>query len=116
MSEEFLKVARAAREAAAELAPLPRAPKDRALRAVADALVAHAAELVEANAADVERAREQGISEAMIDRLRLDEARIGAIAEAVRQVADLPDPVGEVVRGSTLPNGLELRQLRVPLG
>ncbi|MEV0994369.1 glutamate-5-semialdehyde dehydrogenase [Nonomuraea sp. NPDC050202] len=116
MSEEFLKVARAAREAAAELAPLPRAPKDRALRTIADALVAHAAEIVTANAEDVERARAQGISEAMIDRLRLDEARIGAIAEAVRQVADLPDPVGEVVRGSTLPNGLELRQLRVPLG
>ncbi|MCF6474245.1 glutamate-5-semialdehyde dehydrogenase [Nonomuraea sp. MG754425] len=116
MSEEFLKVARAAREAAAELAPLPRAPKDRALRAVADALVAHAAQIVTANAEDVERARAQGTSEAMIDRLRLDEARVGAIAEAVRQVADLPDPVGEVIRGGTLPNGLELRQLRVPLG
>ncbi|GAA0942601.1 glutamate-5-semialdehyde dehydrogenase [Nonomuraea longicatena] len=116
MSEDFLKVARAAREAAAELAPLPRAPKDRALRAVADALVVHSAEIVAANAEDVERAREQGISEAMIDRLRLDAARIEAIAEAVRQVADLPDPVGEVVRGGTLPNGLELRQLRVPLG
>ncbi|GAA2216400.1 glutamate-5-semialdehyde dehydrogenase [Nonomuraea monospora] len=116
MSEEFLKVARAAREAAAELAPLPRAPKDRALRAIADALVAHAAEIVTANAEDVERARAQGTSEAMIDRLRLDEARVGAIAEAVREVADLPDPVGEMVRGSTLPNGLELRQLRVPLG
>ncbi|MGN9846023.1 glutamate-5-semialdehyde dehydrogenase [Nonomuraea sp. H19] len=116
MSDDFLKVARAAREAAAELAPLPRAPKDRALRAVADALVAHAAEIVEANAKDVEQARSQGTSEAMIDRLRLDEARIAAIAEAVRQVADLPDPVGEVIRGSTLPNGLELRQLRVPLG
>ncbi|TDC03677.1 glutamate-5-semialdehyde dehydrogenase [Nonomuraea longispora] len=116
MSTEFLKVAHAAREAAAELAPLPRAPKDRALRAVADALVAHAEPIVEANAKDVERARSQGTAEAMIDRLRLDEARIAAIAEAVRQVADLPDPVGEVVRGATLPNGLELRQLRVPLG
>ncbi|MCK2217902.1 glutamate-5-semialdehyde dehydrogenase [Actinomadura sp. ATCC 31491] len=116
MSEEFLKVARAAREAAAELAPLPRAPKDRALRAVADALVAHAAGIVTANAEDVERARAQGTSEAMIDRLRLDEDRIGKIADAVREVADLPDPVGEVVRGGTLPNGLELRQLRVPLG
>ncbi|MFI6291639.1 glutamate-5-semialdehyde dehydrogenase [Nonomuraea sp. NPDC050790] len=116
MSEEFLKVARAAREAAAELAPLPRAPKDRALRAIADALVARAGEIVEANAKDVERAREQGTSEAMIDRLRLDAKRVEAIAEAVRQVADLPDPVGEVLRGSTLPNGLELRQVRVPLG
>ncbi|MFD1545397.1 glutamate-5-semialdehyde dehydrogenase [Nonomuraea guangzhouensis] len=116
MSEEFLKVARAAREAAAELAPLPRAPKDRALRAIADALVAHTAEIVEANAKDVAQAREQGTPEAMIDRLRLDARRIQAIAEAVHQVADLPDPVGEVIRGSTLPNGLELRQLRVPLG
>ncbi|MFI6504136.1 glutamate-5-semialdehyde dehydrogenase [Nonomuraea typhae] len=116
MSDEFLKVAQAAREAAAELAPLPRAPKDRALRAIADALVERAAEIVEANAQDVARAREQGTAEAMIDRLRLDERRIEAIAEAVRQVADLPDPVGEVVRGGTLPNGLELRQLRVPLG
>ncbi|WP_281395835.1 glutamate-5-semialdehyde dehydrogenase [Nonomuraea endophytica] len=116
MSEEFLKVAHAAREAAAELAPLPRAPKDRALRAIADALAAQAAQIVEANAKDVERAREQGTSEAMIDRLRLDVKRVEAIAEAVRQVADLPDPVGEVLRGSTLPNGLELRQLRVPLG
>ncbi|NUP69529.1 MAG: glutamate-5-semialdehyde dehydrogenase [Nonomuraea sp.] len=116
MSDEFLKVAQAAREAAAELAPLPRAPKDRALRTIADALVARAAEIVEANADDVERARAQGTSEAMIDRLRLDEGRVAAIAEAVRQVADLPDPVGEVVRGSTLPNGLELRQVRVPLG
>ncbi|MEO3800166.1 glutamate-5-semialdehyde dehydrogenase [Nonomuraea sp. B1E8] len=116
MSTEFLKVAHAAREAAAELAPLPRAPKDRALRAIADALVAHAAPIVEANAKDVEQARSQGTAEAMVDRLRLDEARIAAIAEAVRQVADLPDPVGEVVRGATLPNGLELRQLRVPLG
>ncbi|MET9066286.1 glutamate-5-semialdehyde dehydrogenase [Streptosporangium sandarakinum] len=116
MSEEFLKVARAAKEAAAELAPLPRSPKDAALRAVADALVTRAAEIVEANALDVERAREDGTSEYMIDRLRLDEARVRAIAEAVRQIADLPDPVGEVVRGGTLPNGLELRQVRVPLG
>ncbi|GAA2405211.1 glutamate-5-semialdehyde dehydrogenase [Nonomuraea africana] len=113
---EFVKVARAAREAAAELAPLPRAAKDAALRAIADALVANSPEILEANALDVDKAREGGTSEAMIDRLRLDEARIEAIAQAVRDIADLPDPVGEVVRGSTLPNGLELRQLRVPLG
>jgi glutamate-5-semialdehyde dehydrogenase len=116
MSEDFLKVARAAKEAAAELAPLPRAAKDAALRAVADALVAATAEIVEANAADVARARESGTPEAMIDRLSLDAGRIEAVAEAVRQVADLPDPVGEVVRGGALPNGLELRELRVPLG
>ncbi|GLX00715.1 glutamate-5-semialdehyde dehydrogenase [Microtetraspora sp. NBRC 16547] len=114
--EDFLKVARAAKDAATVLAPLPRAPKDLALRAVADALVARSAEIIEANAVDVEKARAGGVSEAMIDRLRLDAGRIEKIAAAVREVADLPDPVGEVVRGSTLPNGLELRQVRVPLG
>ncbi|GIH70205.1 glutamate-5-semialdehyde dehydrogenase [Sphaerimonospora thailandensis] len=115
-AEDFLKVAHAAREAATVLAPMPRAPKDTALRVVADALVAATDEIVAANAVDVDRAREGGTAEAMIDRLRLDADRIAKIAEAVRQVADLPDPVGEVVRGSTLPNGLELRQVRVPLG
>src|SRR4051794_16602992 len=113
---DFVRVATAAKEAATLLAPLSRAPKDAALRAVADALVARSAEIVEANAEDVAQARENGTSEAMIDRLRLDQARIEKIAQAVREVADLPDPVGEVVRGSTLPNGLELRQVRVPFG
>ncbi|WP_055481467.1 glutamate-5-semialdehyde dehydrogenase [Sphaerimonospora mesophila] len=115
-AEDFLKVAHAAREAATVLAPMPRAPKDAALRVIADALVSATDEIVAANAVDVDKARQGGISEAMIDRLRLDAARVEKIAEAVRQVADLPDPVGEVVRGSTLPNGLELRQVRVPLG
>jgi glutamate-5-semialdehyde dehydrogenase len=115
-AEEFLTVARAAKDATTVLAPLPRAPKDAALRAIADALVAATDEIVTANAADVEQARRNGTSEAMIDRLRLDAGRVEKIAAAVRQVADLPDPIGEVVRGSTLPNGLELRQVRVPLG
>ncbi|MDF5755273.1 glutamate-5-semialdehyde dehydrogenase [Spongiactinospora sp. TRM90649] len=113
---EFRAVAASAREAAAVLAPLARAEKDAALLAIADALVARSAEIVEANAADVARAREGGTAEAMIDRLRLDPGRIEAIARAVRDIAELPDPVGEVVRGNTLPNGLELRQVRVPLG
>ncbi|GAA0314783.1 glutamate-5-semialdehyde dehydrogenase [Actinoallomurus spadix] len=114
--EQVLEVARRARQAAAELAPLPRAVKDAALHAIADALVAGSARIVEANAADVARAREAGISEYMIDRLSLTDERIAAIAAAVRHVASLPDPVGESVRGYTLPNGLELRQVRVPLG
>ncbi|GAA1571431.1 glutamate-5-semialdehyde dehydrogenase [Actinomadura kijaniata] len=114
--EEFLRVARRAREAAAGLAPLPRSVKDAALHAVADALVASAAEIVKANASDVARARDNGTSEYMIDRLSLSPERIEAIAAAVRQVAALPDPVGETVRGNVLPNGLELRQVRVPLG
>ncbi|HEY3681659.1 MAG TPA: glutamate-5-semialdehyde dehydrogenase [Streptosporangiaceae bacterium] len=114
--ERVTEVARAAKDAAAGLAPLPRAAKDAALRAMADALVARAAEIIAANAEDVARAREDGRTATMVDRLTLDDARIAAIADALRDVAGLPDPVGEVVRGSTLPNGLELRQVRVPLG
>ncbi|KJY27057.1 glutamate-5-semialdehyde dehydrogenase [Streptomyces sp. NRRL S-495] len=111
-----LAVARRAREAAAALAPLPRAAKDAALRAIADALVARAAEITAANAEDVDRARAAGTPESVVDRLTLTEERIAAIASDVRDVAGLPDPVGEVVRGYTLPNGLDVRQVRVPLG
>src|SRR5262245_66357933 len=106
--------AQRAREAATALAPLPRADKDRALEAMADALLADAGAILEANAAEVERARDAGTGEHLIDRLRLDEARLDAMAEGTRDVARLPDPVGDVVRGSTLPNGLQLRQIRVP--
>jgi glutamate-5-semialdehyde dehydrogenase len=114
--EQVLDVARRARGAAAELAPLPRRPKDEALHAIADELTARVPEILKANEADLARAREAGTPDAMIDRLGLSEERVAAIAGAVRQVAALPDPVGENVRGGTLPNGLELRQVRVPLG
>jgi glutamate-5-semialdehyde dehydrogenase len=114
--EQVLTAARRARTAAADLAPLPRRAKDAALHAIADALVARTAEIIKANGADVTRARDAGTAEAMIDRLTLTEERVAAIAAATRQIAVLPDPVGETVRGYTLPNGLELRQLRVPLG
>jgi glutamate-5-semialdehyde dehydrogenase len=113
---EFRRVAERGREAAARLAPLPRAAKDAALHAIADALVARSAEIVKANEGDVERAREGGTAAYMLDRLSLTTERVASIAEAVRKVAALPDPVGEVVRGYTLPNGLEVRQVRVPLG
>jgi glutamate-5-semialdehyde dehydrogenase len=113
---DFLRVANGARRAAAALAPLPRAPKDAALARIAEALVARAPEIVKANEGDVARAREAGTAEYMIDRLSLSEPRVTAIADAVRKVVALPDPVGEVVRGYTLPNALEVRQLRVPLG
>ncbi|MFS2291957.1 MAG: gamma-glutamyl-phosphate reductase, partial [Actinomadura sp.] len=85
--DEFLRVAGRAAEAAAELAPLPRAAKDAALHRIADALVDAAPEIVKANEADVARARENGISDYMIDRLSLTEQRIAAIAEAVRKGA-----------------------------
>ncbi|AYY14199.1 glutamate-5-semialdehyde dehydrogenase [Actinobacteria bacterium YIM 96077] len=111
-----LDVAHRARTAAADLAILARAQKDAALLAMADALVARTAQITAANDEDVARARENGTSEAIIDRLRLDEKRIAAMADGMRQVAELPDPVGEVVRGYTLPNGIEISQRRVPLG
>ena len=100
---EVLEVARRARTAAAGLAPLPRRVKDAALHAMADALQARTAEVLEANAADVAAGREAGTSESLLDRLALTEARVAAMADGLRHVAGLPDPVGEVVRGSTLP-------------
>ena len=113
---EVLDAARRARVAAAALARLPRSIKDGALYAMADALVVATPEIVEANGKDVIAARTGGTPEAMLDRLTLTPARVQAMADGLRHVASLPDPVGEVVRGSTLPNGLELRQVRVPLG
>ena len=109
-------VAGRARAAAHELAVVRRSVKDQALRSMAEALVASTAEILAANADDVAAAREKGTPDAIVDRLRLDESRVEGMAEGLRQVADLPDPVGEVVRGSTLANGLELRQVRVPFG
>ncbi|MFH9204946.1 glutamate-5-semialdehyde dehydrogenase [Streptomyces albidoflavus] len=107
---------RRAQEAAADLAALPRAVKDDALRAVADALEARSEEIVAANAGDVRRAEEAGTAASVVDRLTLTADRVRAIAADVRHIVTLPDPVGEVVRGSTLPNGIDLRQVRVPLG
>lgn len=98
------------------LRTLTRDQKDAALQGMADALVAAAPIIVAANATDISRAQEAGTSAAIVDRLTLTEARIRAIADALRDVAGLPDPVGEVVRGYTLPNGLQVRQVRVPLG
>ncbi|SFD43579.1 glutamate-5-semialdehyde dehydrogenase [Klenkia taihuensis] len=108
--------ARRARTAARVLRTLPTAAKDGALLAMADALVAHTDDVLAANAADVEAARDGGTPDAMLDRLRLDADRVAGVAEALRQLVALPDPVGDVVRGSTLENGLQLRQVRVPLG
>jgi glutamate-5-semialdehyde dehydrogenase len=116
IADEVRAVAQRARVAAAGLAPLPRRTKDAALLAMADALAAHTDRILAANAEDVAAGRSAGTSEAMLDRLSLDAGRVDAMADGLRHVATLPDPVGEVVRGSTLPNGLEQRQVRVPLG
>jgi glutamate-5-semialdehyde dehydrogenase len=110
------ELATRARAAANVLATATRATKDRALLAMADELVARTPEVCEANAADVAAARDAGTPAALIDRLSLDAARVAAMAEGLRQAAALADPVGEVVHGSTLANGLELRQIRVPFG
>jgi glutamate-5-semialdehyde dehydrogenase len=113
---EFDAVAARAREAAHDLAVATRSAKDAALSAMADALLAATPDLLAANADDVAAARAAGTPEPVVDRLRLDAARVAAMADGLREVAALPDPVGEVVRGSTLANGLELRQVRVPFG
>ena len=112
----MLATARRAKEAAAALRLLTRHEKDTALLAMADALDARAPEIVAANEHDVARAKDAGTAAALIDRLTLTGARIADIAQALRDVAGLPDPVGEVIRGYTLPNGLQVRQVRVPLG
>ncbi|GAB76497.1 glutamate-5-semialdehyde dehydrogenase [Austwickia chelonae] len=105
-----------ARAAAREMAVATTAQKNRALRLIADALETESESLLAANAKDVRRAEEAGRPESLVDRLRLDQGRLRGIAEAVRQVAELADPVGEVVRGSIRPNGLQVREQRVPFG
>ena len=106
----------AARRAGRVLAALDTAGKDRALRAIADALEARIPEILEANARDMEAGEAADIGAALLDRLRLDEGRVRAMAAGVRQIVALPDPVGEVIDGGRLANGLEMRRVRVPLG
>ena len=116
LRREVHNAARRARVAARALALLPTAAKDAALRSAAEAIGAHTDQILAANAEDLEAARAVGTPTAMLDRLALDSKRVDGIAASLRQVAGLPDPVGEVLRGYTLPNGLQLRQQRVPLG
>jgi glutamate-5-semialdehyde dehydrogenase len=106
----------AAKRASRELATLGSDVKDAALEAIADALIASSETILEANARDLEAGERNGLSDALLDRLALDEQRIAEMAAGVRTIASLPDPVGEVIDGSTLPNGLQLRRVRVPLG
>lgn len=113
---DFAAQALAAREASLTLATLTRQTKDAALHAMADALLAARNEVLEANSADVHAARDAGTSEWMIDRLALSEPRVEQMADGLRALAGLTDPVGDVVRGWTNPNGLRIRQVRVPFG
>ncbi|MBV9320420.1 MAG: glutamate-5-semialdehyde dehydrogenase [Mycobacterium sp.] len=116
LRQEVHDAARRARVAARVLASLPTVTKDHALNAAAGALAAHVDRILAANAEDLDAARAAGTPTAMLDRLALNPQRVEGIAAGLRQVAGLPDPVGEVLRGYTLPNGLMLRQQRVPLG
>jgi len=105
-----------ARAAARALATLDTATKNAALEAIAAALIDRTDEIVEANARDMDAGRANGLDAALLDRLALDPARIASIAAGTRAIAALPDPVGEVVEGKRLPNGLDVRKLRVPFG
>jgi glutamate-5-semialdehyde dehydrogenase len=113
---QFPALAARARDAARQLAVATRTAKDATLETMAAALVETGEVVLAANDGDVAAAREAGTPEHLVDRLRLDRSRLEAMAQGLRDVAGLPDPVGEVVRGSTLANGLQLRQLRVPFG
>ena len=110
------EVCRAAAEAAPVVAALPTRTKDRVLLAMADAVLRHAELIMKANADDVAAARENGVSSTLVDRLTLNERRMAGLSSAIRTIAALPDPVGEVVKGWTRPNGILIEQVREPLG
>src|SRR3954469_1104116 len=115
-SSSVTDLARAAKAAARRLAQVDSATKNRALRGIADALEARTPQILEANARDLAAGRENGLSAALMDRLALDTGRVRSIAEGARAIAALGDPVGEVVDGGRLANGLDFRKVRVPLG
>ena len=112
----FLHQAQAARTAARTLATASRATKDAALHAMADRLLAAEDAILAANATDVAAAEASGTSQALVDRLRLTPERVAGMVDGLRQLAGLPDPIGDVVRGWTNPNGVSVRQVRVPFG
>ncbi len=114
--ETIHQMGRQARAAAYALAKLTADEKNAILRAMAAAIREATPELLEANTKDLAAGTEKGLSSAMLDRLRLDEARIEAMAAGIDQVADLPDPVGQVLDKWTRPNGIEIEQVRVPIG
>ncbi|WP_158840846.1 glutamate-5-semialdehyde dehydrogenase [Saccharothrix deserti] len=116
LREQVHAAARRARVAANELVLATRESKDAALHEMAAALRTRAAEVLEANAKDLEAGRAAGMGQGLLDRLALTEARIEGVAQGLETVAGLADPIGEVLRGSILPNGLELKQVRVPMG
>ncbi len=113
---ELLSIAQDAKDAKNQVARLGTNDKNRGLLAIAEALVNNADEIISANKIDIENGRKNGLNEGLIDRLMLDEKRISGIAEGCRQVAALPDPIGEVLWMKKVPNGMNIGQKRVPMG
>src|SRR5690606_3946875 len=113
---EVREKALAAKQVTSQLAALSTEQKNQALLAMADALIAQQSAIIEANNDDLKRGRENGLTSALLDRLALNEQRILSMAEGLRQVAELPDPIGEVLETSVRPNGMEIRKVRVPIG
>ena len=116
MTDAFLSILEDAKSAAVLLARTSTSDKNAALDAIAVALLANSDRIVEANRSDVARGEADGMEAGLLDRLRLTSERVVALASAVRDIIALPDPIGEVLRESTLPNGLELSEVRVPFG
>ncbi|OFK64149.1 glutamate-5-semialdehyde dehydrogenase [Corynebacterium sp. HMSC074A09] len=114
--EEVLSKARAAKAVAPQFAQLPTPRKNEILNRAAENLIAHTEDILAANQLDIEAGRANGMSESLIDRLSLDADRIEGIAGGLRQVASLQDPVGEILQGRTMDNGIQMKQVRVPLG
>ncbi len=116
LTEQMTRLARQAREASRQLALLTTAQKDGCLLAMADAIEADRAAIQQANERDMVAAAEAGLSNAMLDRLKLDDKRIADMAKGLRDVAALPDPVGRVLNDRTRPNGLRLQKISTPIG
>ncbi len=116
IQEQMVKLAREARQATEIMANLSSTVKNDMLRRMADALQRAASEVIAKNAKDIARAREKGLSAAMIDRLVLNEQRVAAMADGLREVAELPDPVGEISDMRRRPNGIQVGRMRIPLG
>ncbi|MBI0167560.1 glutamate-5-semialdehyde dehydrogenase [Bartonella sp. M0280] len=116
LHDNLLKMGKDARSASRTLALSPSKQKTQALEAIAKNIRDHQADILAANAKDIEKAKKNGMSSALVDRLLLDEKRISSIADAVHTIAGLPDPVGEIMSEWKRPNGLEIQRVRTPLG
>jgi glutamate-5-semialdehyde dehydrogenase len=116
LSQDIARIATAAREASRALAKLDNAARNAGLRAIAAQIRASAGAILDENEKDVVAARQDGLAEAMIDRLRLDDAHVGAMADAVDDIAAMPDLLGRIERAETRPNGLQVARMRIPLG